>query len=67
MCMMQNKTQAFVSDYADAIMKLAKEDNVEIERERLVKALRKYPLEDVERMYDACLRFGLSNIFQAIE
>lgn len=47
-------------------MKLAQEDNIKIEREQLAKALRKYPLEDVERMYEACLRFGLGNIIQAV-
>lgn len=43
MCMVQNwtqknKTQVFVSDYADAIMKLAQEDNVEIKRKQLANA-----------------------------
>lgn len=64
--MMRNGTQVFMSDYTDAIMKLAQEDNVEIKREQLANALRKYPLEDVERVYDACLRFGFSNIIQAV-
>lgn len=64
--MMRNGTQVFMSDYTDAIMKLAQEDNIKIEREQLAKALRKYPLEDVERMYEACLRFGLGNIIQAV-
>lgn len=60
-----NKPQSIqtYADYTEAFLKLAKEENLSLDKERLTQVIRKYKLDDIERAYDACLRFGIGNIF----
>lgn len=52
--------------YLDAFYKLAEEKGLDYDRKRLARVLSKFNLSDIERVYDACQRFGLANILNAI-
>lgn len=52
--------------YLDAFCKLAEEEGLDYDRKRLARVLSKFSLSDIERVYDACQRFGLTNILNAI-
>lgn len=64
--MHQNQSIQTHADYADALFNLAKEENLAWDKNRLIQLIRKYKLDDVERIYDACLRFGIVNILNNI-
>ena len=53
-------------EYLDAYCKLAESECLEYNRKKLAKTLSRYPLSDIERVYDACQRFGLTNMLKAI-
>lgn len=52
--------------YLDAFCKLAEEEGLDYDKKRLARVLSKFSLSDIERVYDACQRFGLANILNAI-
>lgn len=52
--------------YLDAFCKLAEEEGLDYDRKRLARVLSKFNLSDIERVYDACQRFGLTNIIKTI-
>ena len=53
-------------EYLDAFCKLDENEGLEYNRKKLAKTLSSFPLSDIERVYDACLRFGLTNMFKAV-
>lgn len=56
-----------LDQYTDAFLELARNEEVAIlDRTRLRAVLSRYTSDDIERVYDACLRFGIKNIFQNI-
>lgn len=52
--------------YLDAFCELAEEEGLDYDRKRLARALSKFSLSDIERVYDACQRFGLTNMLKSI-
>lgn len=52
--------------YLDAFCELAEEEGLDYDRRRLARVLSKFNLSDIDRVYDACRRFGLTNILNAI-
>lgn len=52
--------------YLDAFCELAEEEGLDYDRKRLARVLSKFSLSDIDRVYDACQRFGLTNILNAI-
>lgn len=52
--------------YLDAFCELAEEEGLDYDRKRLARVLSKFSLSDIDRVYDACQRFGLANILNAI-
>ena len=53
-------------EYLEAFCKLADSEGLEYNRKKLAKTLSRYPLSDIERVYDACLRFSLTNMLKAV-
>lgn len=52
--------------YLDDFCELAEEEGLDYDRKRLARVLSKFSLSDIDRVYDACQRFGLANILNAI-
>ena len=57
---------AVFDEYLEAFCKLAENEGLEYNRKKLAKTLSRFPLSDIERVYDACLRFGLTNMLKAV-
>ena len=53
-------------EYLEAFCKLADSEGLEYNRKKLAKTLSRFPLSDIERVYDAYQRFGLTNMLKAI-
>lgn len=53
-------------EYLEAFCKLAENEGLEYNRKKLAKTLSRFPLSDIERVYYACHRFGLTNMLKAV-
>ena len=49
-------------EYLKSIQKLAKEENISLDECRLRNVFSRYPVDQIDRFYDACCRFGVKNI-----
>lgn len=57
------RKEALVAQYADAFIKLARNEGLpEPNRKALVYKLRRMTPSEIERVYDACSRFGVLNL-----
>ena len=51
-----------INEYVELFEALVKEQNIEISRHHIKSVLMRYSREDIERAYDACVRFGIKNL-----
>ena len=57
------RSERFVKQYADAFIELAKQENLAVpNRKKLLSKLRSMKPDEIERIYDACCRFGIRNL-----
>lgn len=65
---MQEKNESIPlrTQYIDSIMHLTKQENIDIDRDRLRDVLSKYSLKEVDRIFDAFTRFGVKTILENI-
>lgn len=63
---MQEKVEnvSLRTQYIDSIMRIAKLENVDLDRDKLRDVLSKYSLEEVDRIFDAFTRFGVKAILE---
>lgn len=62
----KNENIPLRTQYIDSIMHLIKQENIDIDRDRLRDVLSKYSLEEVDRIFDAFTRFGVKTILENI-
>lgn len=56
-----------LDEYTEGFIALAEDDGFDVSSpNRLRAVLARHSIEDVERMYDACCRFGIGAILEAI-
>lgn len=54
------------TQYIDSIMRLARQENIDIDRNKLRDVLSKYSLKEIDRIFDAFTRFGVKTILENI-
>lgn len=54
------------TQYIDSIMRLTRQENINIDRNKLRDVLSKYSLEEIDRIFDAFTRFGVKTILENI-
>lgn len=62
----KNENIPLRTQYIDSIMHLTKQENIDIDRDKLRDVLSKYSLEEVDRIFDAFTRFGVKTILENI-
>lgn len=62
----KNENTPLRTQYIDSIMHFIKQENIDIDRDRLRDVLSKYSLEEVDRIFDAFTRFGVKTILENI-
>lgn len=62
----KNENIPLRTQYIDSIMHLIKQENIDIDRDRLRDVLSRYSLEEVDRIFDAFTRFGVKTILENI-
>ena len=55
-----------LDEYVQEFIKLATEEGIELNEKRLRKVLSHYSVSDIERVYDACCRFGIKNLWESL-
>lgn len=55
-----------LNQYVNAFAELASEEDIKVDKKKLKKKLRWYSPIDIERVYDACCRFGIRALLQNI-
>lgn len=55
-----------LNKYVEQFKLLAKDEDIDLNEKQLKKVLRKYPIPEIERAYDACARFGIRAIWQTL-
>ena len=57
-----------LDQYTAAFSELAEAEGVELlDESKLRQALSKYSIDEVERAYDACFRFGIQGVYQNLQ
>ena len=51
--------------YLKSIQKLAREESISLDECRLRNIFSRYTVDQIDRFYDACCRFGVKNIIDA--
>ena len=62
----KNENIPLRTQYIDSIMHFIKQENIDIDRDRLRDVLSRYSLEEVDRIFDAFTRFGVKTILENI-
>lgn len=52
--------------YVQKFVQLGQEEGLSVDQDKLKRTLQKYPISEIERALDACLRFGLSAVLKSI-
>lgn len=55
-----------LDEYVQEFIKLAVEEDIELNEKKLRRVLSRYSFSDIERVYDACCRFGIKNLWESI-
>ena len=55
-----------LDEYVQEFLKLAAEEDIELNEKKLRRVLSHYSFSDIERVYDACCRFGIKNLWESI-
>lgn len=55
-----------LDEYVQEFIKLAAEEDIELNEKKLRRVLSRYSFSDIERVYDACCRFGIKNLWESL-
>ena len=55
-----------LDEYVQEFIKLAAEEDIELNEKRLRRVLSHYSFSDIEHVYDACCRFGIKNLWESL-
>lgn len=55
-----------LDEYVQEFIKLAAEEGIELNEKKLRRVLSRYSFSDIERVYDACCRFGIKNLWESL-
>ena len=55
-----------LDEYVQEFLKLAAEEDIELNEKKLRRVLSHYSFSDIERVYDVCCRFGIKNLWESL-